>query len=165
MKRFIFLGSVLIAGCYSTTLVALECKEHKIYCAIKTLQPTIDHGFALELSNYIFRYSLRHGTNPYRTVAIIAQESMFRNINTNIDIGIYQINVNTATAYNIDTLRLQEDLEYATEQHILLLKKKKEYCLDLEEEAWTCYHSKTPKHRKAYKIAVDRYYQKIVNLF
>jgi hypothetical protein len=154
----------LLLGFSFTATAAVDCQSHKVYCAIKTIQPKIDSKFAMELSNYIFRYSLRHGTNPYRTVAIIAQESMFRNINTEIDIGIYQINISTAAAYGIDIYRLQDDLEYATEQHILLLKKKKGYCSELEEEAWTCYHSKTPQHREAYKIAVDRYYEKIVNL-
>lgn len=155
---------IILLGFSFTSYAGVDCQKHRVYCAIKTLQPKLDTTFAMELSNYIFKYSLRHGTNPYRTVAIIAQESMFRNINTEIDIGIYQININTATAYNIDIYRLQEDLAYATEQHILLLKRKKEYCSELAEEAWTCYHSKTHKHRTAYKIAVDRHYQKIVNL-
>jgi len=159
----VYAGEDSIVHKKDSVLYKEDCAIHKIYCAIKTIKPSVKSSFAFQLSNYIAKYASLHGTNPLRTVAIIAQESMFRNINTAIDIGLYQINIATATEYKIDITRLQEDLEYATEQHILLLKRKKGYCSALGLEDWTCYHSKTPVHREAYKLAVDRHYKKIVN--
>jgi hypothetical protein len=153
--------TALLLGISTGAAAQVDCSTHKIFCAIKTINPRVESGFAMELSNYIYKYSKKYGTNPYRTVAIIAQESMFQQVNTEIDFGIYQLNEHTMRAYNIDKEKVLTDLEYATHKHIWLLKKKKEYCINLEEESWSCYHSATEKHRKKYVKLVNRYYNKI----
>lgn len=139
----------------------VNCDTHRIYCAIVKINPHVDRGVAMELSNHLYRYSSRYGTNPLRSVAIAAQESMFRHVSTDQDIGMFQINIGTIEAYNIDRDRLETDFEYAVRTHVWLLAKKKEYCADLEEEAWTCYHSRTEKHRLVYRDLVNRYFELI----
>lgn len=139
----------------------LIASRNPIYDSILTINPKVDKELALNLSNYLAKYSKKYNTNPYRSVAIVAQESMFRNISTDIDIGLFQFNLFTIKAYKMDKLRLQFDLEYATEQHVILLAKKKEYCKD-KEEAWACYHSSIPRHHATYVKLVNRYYNQIV---
>jgi hypothetical protein len=139
----------------------LIASKHPIYDSILAINPKVDTELAMELSNYLSRYSKKYGTNPYRSVAIIAQESMFRNISTDKDIGIFQFNLGTIKIYKMDKLRLQFDLEYATHEHVKLLAKKKEYCKD-KEESWACYHSSAPRHYSNYVKLVNRYYNQIV---
>jgi hypothetical protein len=139
----------------------LLASKDPIYSAILTINPKVDKELAMELSNYLSRYSKKYGTNPYRSVAIIAQESMFRNVSTDIDIGIFQFNLYTIKAYKIDKLRLEFDLEYATHEHIKLLAKKKEYCKD-KTDSWACYHSSIERHRQTYIGLVNRYYNRII---
>ena len=176
------LGTEAWADCASVQF----SERNPIYCSILTINKDVDKDFAMKLSNYIYKYSSKYNQDPYRTVSIIAQESMFKNIHRKhtvleiyeecveevcveyvrkvrgyTDIGLYQFHAATIEAYGLDVLRLRDDIEYATEQHFLLMKDKLRECSYLKEEAWTCYHSATEKHRIKYKKLVNRFYNKI----
>jgi hypothetical protein len=74
------------------------------------------------------------------------------------DMGVAQINVNTASHYGFDLTRLFEhDMEYAIDCHFNILKDKINMCSAIGEDAWSCYHSTTPRHRLKYVVAVSRY--------
>jgi len=160
MRLFVKIPSLVLLY-WSLMPDPLMASKGPIYDSILTINPKVDRELASKLSDYIAKYSKKYNTNPYRSVAIVAQESMFRNINTDIDIGIFQFNLFTIKAYKLDKLRLQFDLDYATEQHIILLAKKKEYCKDIED-SWACYHSSIPRHHATYVKLVNRYYNQIV---
>ena len=134
------------------------CEKNPIYCSILKINKRVDKKFAMEVSNYISRYSKIYKTDPYITVAIMAQETMFRNISTEIDLGVYQLNIDTLQMYGKDPIKVVTDLEYATETHIWLLSKKKTYCKETKYP-WACYHSMTPKYYNKYVKAINKYYQ------
>lgn len=165
-----------------------DCAKNPVYCAILKLRPDIDKTFGLELSNYIFKYSKKYGTDPYRSVAIAMQESTLRNIHRKqdvvlikehcdsdnvcveytelgtgyTDIGIWQFHARTIQAFSMDALRLRDDIEYSTERHTYLLRIKMQECgAALGEDAWSCYHSSTPQYREKYVQMVERYYEQI----
>ena len=175
---------LILLGLLATTeLQATDCNKHKIYCKIVKLQPTIDKKFAMKLSNSIYTKAKKYGIDPMISLAILNQESSLRSVNTFtitkkveencdntscgmkiieehevLDLSIAQINFNTAKAYKFDIKRLfNTDVEYALDCHYALLKDKIKQCAPLGAEAWSCYHSKTPKHRKKYVKAVSRF--------
>jgi hypothetical protein len=55
-----------------------DCGRHPIFCKIVELRPSIDKAFAMEASNYIHASSKHYGTDPMESVAIIHQESSWR---------------------------------------------------------------------------------------
>lgn len=74
------------------------------------------------------------------------------------DMSMVQINIRTAVAYGLDIQRLyNHDLKYAIDSHFLILKDKMKQCEHLGDQAWSCYHSKTPKYRDRYVDLVSRY--------
>jgi hypothetical protein len=73
------------------------------------------------------------------------------------DIGVFQIHVDTATHYGFNAYRLANDMEYQVDSHMKVLKKKLKACRHLGDEAWSCYHSATPRLRKKYLKLVERY--------
>lgn len=160
-----------------------KCQKHPIYCSIKAINNKVDDAWAMEISNHLHKYSKRYNTDPMISVAIIAQESMFRNVHRKqdivlfyeecdednvcveytklatgyTDVGLYQFHARTIQAYGMDALRLRDDIEYATERHAFLLSEKLRECSRLGKEAWSCYHSATPHFRKKYVRMVGRY--------
>jgi ribosomal protein L7Ae-like RNA K-turn-binding protein len=161
-----------------------DCNKHKLYCAIVKLRPDMRKEWAMELSNAVYKYSKKYGLDPYRSLAIGMQESSLKRINRKqemvvlketcdenevcevsyeivegyTDISLWQFHVKTIKAYNMDLVRLSTDIDYATELHFKLLKQKTKECAHLGDDAWTCYHSATKKHRLLYKQLVDVYY-------
>lgn len=169
---------VLFLCMLSTTAYAkIDCNKHPIYCHIKKLRPDMKYKKAMSLSNLFYKYARKHGIkNPIRSVAMAMQETSLRSISRSqnvivfnkdvtkyeivrgySDICMFQFHVNTITSYKLDPIELKKDINYCVEQHFVLLKKKMRYCKHLESEAWTCYHSATPKLRKRYKEDVERY--------
>jgi len=73
------------------------------------------------------------------------------------DISLFQFHAVTIRREGLDPVRLKNNLEYAIEQHFKLMKKKLKICKHLGDEAWTCYHSRTPRLRKRYKEDVEKY--------
>ena len=161
----------------------VDCKIHKIYCKIVQLQPDIDKSFVMELSNQISRKSRSYGIDPMISLAILNQESSLKNINTFsvtkkiskncddkscskliteehevVDMTIAQINIKTALDLNLDIKRLFNlDLDYALDCHYKILSLKLKLCENLGNEAWSCYHSTTPKYREKYVQMVSRF--------
>lgn len=153
---------------YAKVPSSTNCHKHPIMCSITTLQPALaGTGEALLLSNLISKYSKKHNVDPYRLVAIAMQESSIKNINRQsngiiTDVGIYQFNVGTIDAFNLDFMRLQEDIAYATERAAWLLAVKLKECNDLGTDAWACFHSRSIKNRTKYKNLVNTYYNRII---
>ena len=176
--KYIILFFILFSTSAAAAAAAPDCTQHPIYCKIVEINPSIDRGFAMELSNIIYRAAILYKIDPMISVAIAAQESGIRNthrtgvgippwcmyaqndcgIVTSItDIGIFQIHVNTAKSYKLSMFRLFNDIEYQVHSHMKILKQKLKLCAHLGDEAYSCYHSKTPKYRKAYVKLIRKY--------
>ena len=177
--KYVILFFILFST--SAAAAAPDCTRHPIYCKIVEINPSIDRGFAMELSNIIYRAAILYKIDPMISVAIAAQESGIRNINreaigvypvcevhahvpchtfrTITDVGIFQIHVKTAENYGMDIFKLLNSVEYQVVSHMKILKQKLKLCADLGDEAYSCYHSKTPKYRKAYVKHIKKYLQ------
>ena len=179
--RFVFLTSFFLS--FASVATATDCNTHKIYCRIVKLQPKIDKDRAMRVSNAIYKSSQEFKIDPMISVAILFQENRFRSQHTwktkidvkedchkytctvittetkdLFDIGIAQININTAHWYGFDVDRLVNyDVEYAIHAHFKILKDKIEQCDHLGKDAWSCYHSTTQKFRVKYITDVGRY--------
>jgi len=181
--RYLFL-MLSISLLFTDIAQANNCEQHPIYCKIKKLQPNINKVRAMEISNYIHEFTKTNDIDPMISLAILNQENRFRDVHTYeieyftnpilnchscikptarlhykiMDMGIAQINVQTAADYGFDLQRLyNHDLRYAISCHIAILKDKIKMCKKLGDYAWSCYHSKTPKHRLKYVELVSRY--------
>lgn len=167
--------------------LALDCAKHPIYCNIVKLRPSINRTFAMELANYIYKYSQQFGTSAAHSVAIAMQESSLINqdrlgavlsktgkvVHGVTDVGVFQLHIDTIDnmrqkGWDIDFDRLRSDVEYQTYWHVRLLKEKITVCtknrISLavpEGEEWSCYHSYTPKHRTNYAALVSRHLGRI----
>lgn len=157
----------------------IDCNKHKIYCKIKSLKPNMTYKKAMHLSNLMYRSARDHKVkNVIISVAIAMQETSLRNINRkqtvivfeikdgvetfkyvrgSSDIGTFQFHADTIRRYNMDAVKLKNNIAYSVDQHFRLMKKKLKYCKHLGKDAWTCYHSRTPIYRKRYKEDVERY--------
>ena len=168
----------------SFTAEAANCDKHPIYCKIKSLKPKMPYKRAMRLSNLMCKSARKHKVkNVIRSVAIAMQETSLRNVDRkqtiivfdkkciegkceetfryvrgSSDISIFQFHTLTIKRYNMDAVKLKNNLEYAVDKHFMLMKKKLKYCKHLGDEAWTCYHSRTSKFRKRYKEDVERYF-------
>jgi hypothetical protein len=171
----LIVGSFLLSPAY-----AVDCNKHPIYCKIKSLKPKMSYKRAMHLSNLMYKFARKHKVkNILRSVAIAMQETTLRNINRrqtvivfyfengiekfkyvkgSSDIGTFQFHADTIRLYNMDAVKLKNNLAYSVDQHFMLMKKKLKYCKHLGADAWTCYHSRTAKFRKRYKEDVERYY-------
>lgn len=158
----------------------IDCEKHPIYCKVKSLKPKMSHKRAMHLSNLMYKSARKYKVKDVlRSVAIAMQETTLRNINRqqtiivfyfenkvekfkyvrgSSDIGTFQFHANTIKRYNMDAVKLKNNIEYSVDQHFLLMSKKLKYCKHLGKDAWTCYHSRTPVFRKRYKEDVERYY-------
>lgn len=169
-----------------TAEAKVNCDRHPIYCQMVKLKPSINRTFAMELSNYIYKYSRRYNTDPMVSVAIAMQESSLTNIDRMgslidtksgkvvkgvTDVGVFQLHVDTIQNYkeqlgwDIDFQRLRTDVEYQTFWHVRTLKRKIRICsIDKYRERysvehgneWSCYHSFTTWERKRGKLILDK---------
>jgi len=183
MVMKILILCLLLMFASPTLAQEVDCSLHKLYCTMLELRPTIDKTWAMRLSDALFRLSKKHETDPWRSLAIAMQESSLREVNKKhkvmvfketchqgiciedyeiingiSDLGLFQFNVSTVINNDIDPMRLRNDITYAVDWHLKILKKKMVECAWLLEEAWSCYHSKTPKFRKRYVQMVEQYY-------
>lgn len=182
MKYLIIIFLIFSGICMADVAWGIDCNKHKVFCKIKELRPDIDTEFALALSNTIYKKAKKFGIDPMISVAIAMQESSLRNINresygvikncTNpeavdtmdckprkviTDIGIFQINTASVFHYDLDIEKLLTEIDYQVMAHFKILKDKMKICAHLDNEAWTCYHSTTTKHRLEYLKLVKRY--------
>lgn len=166
---------------------AADCERHPIYCNIVKIKPSVNRTFAMELSNYIYKYSRMYGTNPNHTIAIAMQESSLINqdrmgtiitkegkvVRGVTDVGVFQLHVDTiknmeARGWDIDFQRLRSDVEYQTYWHVRLIKRKISICKAKSEKLnvlpgneWSCYHSYTYKQRQVYLEFVSTHLNKL----
>ncbi len=181
--NWFFMVLIVIGFCISPTAWGADCEKHKIYCKVVELRPNIDKSWAMKFSNIVYKKAKKYELDPMISIAIAMQESSLRQINRRqsvlvpkeacdefgecvvefekivgySDLSIWQFHVETLEAYNIDPVEVHTNLEYATDFHFKLLKKKIKMCKHLGDEAWTCYHSATERFRKKYKDDVGRY--------
>lgn len=170
----------------------VNCKKHPIYCHIKKIAPHTSDKWAMKISNLIYSGAKRAKISPMISVAIARQESAFINTtvevvnirketichtpdhcitNTKtkhlIDIGLFQINANTAGEYGCDKNKLMRDVEYNVACHFKILVDKMRICrkLNIFKETWSCYHSITRRFRVKYAKAVRRFLPKTLRSF
>lgn len=157
----LLLNSLLLTAilCQPGNALGVDCSKHTIYCSILEINPRAKD--AMRLSNYLYTYSKKYQTDPLLSVAIIAQESMFRNIVSGDDWGLYQFHIQTLEYLNLDKFKLLTNLKYATKSHIKLLRRKIRKCTGKFKNPWVCYHSATPVHAKKYEQKVLKYYNRI----
>jgi hypothetical protein len=125
--------------------------------------PRIDKKLASQLSRFIHKYATIFKADANRAISIATQESGLRivtgkNHNNTRDVGIFQINTRTIKEYNFDAKKLMNDPEYSVKAYFTVMQEKQRICSKLKQESWTCYHSRSPALRKAYKKLVNRYY-------
>lgn len=178
------LSGLLIAAFLLTGKAeAADCNKHKIYCRIVKLQPKVNKQWAMKLSNYIYKYSNIYKIDTDLVTAMLMQESSYiykhrkvtglervetcddkgfcteelieKTIYT--DFGPFQFSYYTTKRYKIDPIRLENDLHYATKWFFKFLSGKIKTCKHLGSEAWSCYHSSTPRYREKYVIDVKRF--------
>lgn len=187
MKILLLLLLIIPTEAFSKTKQGINCNIHRLYCTIIELQPLADREFAMELSNQIHRQARKHGIDPYISVAIAMQEGSLIQQNREVtepvkvkevcdeykrctttvktvkyisDFSVFQFHINTVKRLEIDIDRLETDIEYMVEQHMMFLKKKINICSDIfPETAWACWHSATPKRHKDYVQKVMKYYR------
>lgn len=157
-------------------------KPNPIFNKILKLRPTINKGFAMELSGYIAKYSKQFKTDPMLSVAIAMQESSLENKNREgavmtedgtivrgiTDVGVFQIHIATIANEGIDADRLKTDVDYQTYWHTKILAEKIKTCTaqrtKLQVKAgneWSCYHSFTYSKRSVYVQDVGVHLAKI----
>ena len=171
-------------------LAKVNCKRHKIYCAIVELRPKIDKRFAMKLSNEIYRAAKRHKVkDTMRIVAIMRQESGInmdaRNrsektrthtecdkwekcttvkttIKETTDWGLFQFHKRTMINNNLDIHMVMTDVRFTVDFAVRHLVGKIKACRKKwSETSWACYNSANSPHHEEYIQLVDRYYNKI----
>lgn len=170
-----------------------ECSESEIVCRILSLSPNTKVEKAKIYAKSITRHSKQQGVDPNLVIAIVKQESNFREVHTTrkvlshkpyernyvlslikapeqslrefhliayeeelFDLGLMQVNVNTAKYYGYEVDRLLKDPDYQIKVGIEILARKMRYCHD-RDTPWACYHSKTDEFYAIYKDMVGRW--------
>lgn len=135
-------------------------KGEIIYYKILKNKPTIDKTYARELASVIVDKASKHNISAIKYAAILAQESGYKLNSINHksrDYGISQINHRTAKAFNIDTNRLLNDLEYSVEAGLIVLADFKKRYGHREDDYWSRYNSSNRTKRTMYKKLVVGY--------
>lgn len=159
-------------------------KEIEIYNKIIKWNKGLDKFIALEIAYNLVYNSKLYGINVDVATAIIRQESNFRNIHTYkitsqtkkycegvscykitteetrvFDLGISQINLNTAIGAGLDVDRLfNKDLEYQIKSFFQILRAKIALCQELGiTPSFSCYHSINVPQRDLYVSLVNQY--------
>lgn len=161
---------------------AVNCETHPIYCKIKKLRPDMPYKEAMNLSNIVYKKSQKYHGDPILAIAIAMQETGLKQINRKqsiikfkkecendecqetyiiykgvSDVCMFQIHVNTVINYDIDPIKLKNDLSYCIDWHFKIMNIKKQTCKKLGNEAWSCYHSTNKMLRKQYIKLVGRF--------
>ena len=181
MKHLILVGllfTTLISGNteagskYSKTLK----KTERVFRHIKVLRKRINDKEAWNLATALVKYSPR----PHISVALTFQESSIRNIigrkknGQILDVGYFQITIAYLKRHNIKVSDVLNNLDLAAKIHSKILKDKiricsykrvmKKFDIPSKKEAWSCYHSVTPKYRTKYVRLVSRHAKGFVEL-
>lgn len=178
MKKLLIL---ILLFLFSSTSYATNCVKHPIVCHIVKNSPRIDKKYAMKLSNIIHKSSKKWGGDSILAVAIATQETGLKNINRkqNIirfyqqcegekcteryeiirgatDVCMFQFHVDTIVNYQIDPIKLKNNIRYCVDWHFKLMKNKIKIC-SKTEKPWGCYHSKNKTLRDIYVKLVERY--------
>lgn len=158
-------------------------KTNPVLQEILKLNPKVDRAFALQLSQYILKYSKQFKTDPKISVAIAMQETAFVNKNREgavmtddgtivhgiTDVGVFQIHIATIAYLGIDSDRLKTDVEYQTYWHTKILAEKIKICRAKAQELevvpgkeWGCYHSFNANPRAEYVADVGVHLTKLM---
>lgn len=174
---------MLIVPTVAFAKIENKCKQNLLYCKIVKINPKIEHTFALELSEKIYKKAKDYGINPNIVIAILAQESGFNKVTTfktrkeysefctiencykiNIetkeafDLSFAQINIGTAKNYRFALERLHKnDVDYVLSCFFIILKDKMKMCSHLKNESFSCYHSTKKEYRLLYLELVKRF--------
>lgn len=181
IKIYTLIFSLLFA---TIAFSKVDCDKNPLYCRITSLHPNISKKFAMKVSNIIDKKSKKYKIDPYISIAIFSQESLFKNIHRYAevilekeicdeeqkcvldyeikrviaDVGIAQINPATIRQYKFNIKKLLDfDMDYTIDCHMKILKDKISMCKQLGNDAWSCYHSTSPRLRKEYKRLVERF--------
>jgi len=167
-----FILFLILPNAYS-----MDCKKNPIFCKIIENKPKLDRGYALELSNIIFKMHRKYDIPIDIFVAILRQESGYSldaigkrcGLNKDLekkcvytDFGIAQIHYKTIELWGFNAQKLTEDLEYSVEAGAKILHDfKKRYAH--KEEFWylryNCGERGTTDRAicKEYKKMIERY--------
>lgn len=123
------------------TIQTIPSRDHFIvYNQIFKNNPKLEHTYVYRLADAIVKASNKHGINPKKFSAILAQECRYRlNCVNKVtkDYGIGQINLKTIRAFKLDQKRLLEDLEYSVESSAMVLADFKRV-FGRREKNWHC---------------------------
>ena len=173
--------SLLLFFIHTPVAAEVNCNLHKIYCKIIDLRPNINKKEAMLISNQIYKQAKKYKSNPILSIAIAMQETGIRQKSKShsfikfykkchgnscfedwyvekgiSDVCMFQIHTNTILHYNIDPVKLKNNLSYCVEWHFKIMKIKKRECKHLAKP-WGCYHSKSKILRNQYIKLVERY--------
>lgn len=143
ISRLTLSGSILAMGlllCSTVEAKAEYCEDNPIFCQILDNSPNLDKNYAYELSNVIYRASKKYNINKHLLSAILMQESSYKlnANNNNLDLGIAQINVNTAKSLKLNNKKLMTDLKYSVEAGASVLKWFQKTYKKREPDTWYC---------------------------
>lgn len=180
--KIIFIIFLFILSIQDNVHAKVNCDVHKIYCKIIELNSKVDKKYAMNLSNLLYKYSKKYGTDPIISVGIMKIESGISKIDrttkgyifykecddidncelyykkqtVHTDIGEFQFHISTIEYHNLDPIKLKTNMEYNVKNHIKLLKTKMIMCKGMPY-SWGCWHSKTTKYK-------DRYVKKVLEV-
>lgn len=129
----------------------------RLEAAIHDLQPNVDDLVASQLARSLFYWSTVYHVDPFVSVAIGFQESSLipGRVGPTGDLGVFQIHGRTIKNYHLSTARLKTDIDYMVMAHMVIMADKMRECHDIN--AYSCYHSFTPVHRRQYEHDVSRF--------
>lgn len=127
---------------YTTILlVSLSCSPSDIGKFVRELQPSMEHGASVRLSNAICDSAKKYGVPPEVLTSVLSVESRFKvrayNKRTK-DYGIAQINQRNIEQLGLEKSRLLKDLEYSVDSGALILSWFFKTYSNVEPEKWVC---------------------------
>lgn len=127
---------------------------------ILLLQPATPMRVAEELATELVVQSVE-GDDLTLAVAIAMQESsLLARTGSELDHGLFNLHLYTINDYGLDASSLKgtECVRCQVRAYYLIMRDKIRRCQRFGDEAWSCFHSATPKHRLKYVEDVGRYY-------
>lgn len=167
----------------SATFAQTKVKCKTLECKILRLNPRLTNAEANTLAHKIKTRAKKYEIDANLALAILQQESSLQNVITYktvltrerfcearkcyeilketkeaFDMGIAQININTAVNYKLDLDKLfNKDVDYTLDSFFIILQDKMKMCYHLGKESFSCYHSINSPYRELYVELVSRY--------
>jgi len=172
---------ILLLFLINFNVLGVNLEKNPIYGKIIKNKPSINKKYAMKLSNIIYKMSRKYKGDPILAVAIATQETGLKNkhrkqnvlqffnkcnekkcvekwkvVRGISDVCMFQFHVNTIINYNIDPIKLKNNIEYCVEWHFKLMNIKKKLCKNMDKP-WGCYHSRNKRLQNIYINFVERY--------